>query len=80
MALLMYLEVLVVDEAGDVLAGGVGARDLLAVLVNALLEVVGDAYVEVMGAVREDVDVVVVFACGLAVGEADSSAALRNDN
>ena len=50
-----------VDEPGDLVAGGEGTRCLFAMLVDALVKAVGDADVECVGAVGEDVDPELVF-------------------
>ena len=50
-----------VDEAIDLVTSGKAARCLFAVLKHAFAEVVGEADVEDVGAVGEDVDPEVVF-------------------
>ena len=75
-----------VYQATDVIAGGVCTWLLFTMLGDANAEVVGDTYIEVAGTAAEDVDVEAVFArwhsrdSSPCVGEADSSATLRNDN
>ena len=58
------MEILKVDEASDVVVGGVAAFFVSAVLGDADTKVVRDAYVEISRTAAEDVDVEVVFVGG----------------